>query len=123
MTTLSSELPTDLEACHQLIRELLDSLAQQSCLNEKLQHQLEQLLRRIYGRKSEKLDPNQLLLFAREILEATGVDPAAASLAADLEPAESDGQPDPTKKNGHGRKLLPKNLERQRKVHDVPPEQ
>src|ERR1700674_2113365 len=72
MTTTPGELPTDLETCHQLIRELLESLSRQSCLNEKLQHQLEQLLRRIYGRKSEKLDPNQLLLFAREIVEATG---------------------------------------------------
>ena len=82
MTTTPGELPTDLETCHQLIRELLESLSRQSYLNEKLQHQLEQLLRRIYGRKSEKLDPNQLLLFAREIMEATGVDPAADSPAA-----------------------------------------
>jgi transposase len=123
MTTTPGELPTDLETCHQLIRELLESLSRQSHLNEKLQHQLEQLLRRIYGRKSEKLDPNQLLLFAREILEATGVDPAAALPAADAQPVESDGQPDSTKKNGHGRKPLPKGLERKRKVHDVPPEQ
>ncbi len=122
MTTTPGELPTDLETCHQLIRELLESLSRQSYQNEKLQHQLEQLLRRIYGRKSEKLDPNQLLLFAREILEATGVDPAAASPAVDAQPAESGGQPDPTKKNGHGRKPLPKSLERQRKVHDVSPE-
>ena len=112
MTTTPGELPTDLETCHQLIRELLESLSRQSHLNEKLQHQLEQLLRRIYGRKSEKLDPNQLLLFAREILEATGVDPAAALPAADAQPVESDGQPDSTKKNGHGRKPLPKGLER-----------
>jgi transposase len=63
------------------------------------------------------------LLFAREILEATGVDPTAASPAADAHPVESDSQPDPTKKNGHGRKPLPKSLERQRKVHDVTPEQ
>ena len=75
--TSPAELPTDLETCHQLIRELLETLTRQTCLNEKLQHQLEQLLRRIYGRRSEKLDPNQLLLFAREILEATGVDPTA----------------------------------------------
>ena len=64
--------------CHQLIRELLKTLAQQTHLNDKLQHQLEQLLRRVYGRKSEKLDPNQLLLFAREILAASETAPPPA---------------------------------------------
>jgi transposase len=123
MTTAADSLPTDLETAHQLIRELLETLRKQTVLNEHLQHQLEKLLRRIYGRKSEKLDPNQLLLFAREILEATGVDPATAPPAADAQPAEPVGQADPLKKNGHGRKPLPKSLERRRKVHEVPPEQ
>ncbi|MGO9464691.1 MAG: hypothetical protein ACLQVF_11135 [Isosphaeraceae bacterium] len=50
---MPGELPTDLETCHQLIRELLETLAQQTHLNEKLQHQLEQLLRRVYGCRSE----------------------------------------------------------------------
>jgi DNA repair exonuclease SbcCD ATPase subunit len=123
MMTAADSLPTDLETAHQLIRELLETLRQQTVLNEHLQHQLEKLLRRIYGPRSEKLDPNQLLLFAREILEAAGADPAAAPPAADAQPAESVGQTDPLKKNGHGRKPLPKGLERRRKVHDVSPEQ
>jgi transposase len=122
MTTAES-LPTDIETAHQLIRELLETLRQQTVLNEHLQHQLEKLLRRIYGPRTEKLDPNQLLLFAREILEATGVDPAAAPPAADAKPTESVDQAEPTKKNGHGRKPLPRSLERRRKVHDVLPEQ
>ena len=72
MTTIdpNTPLPQDIESAHRLIRELLKSLHQQAHLNEKLQHQLELLLGRLYGKKSEKLDPNQLLLFAREILEA-----------------------------------------------------
>ena len=59
-------LPDDIEAAHRLIRELLATLREQTHLNANLQHQLEQLLRKFYGRKSEKLDPNQLLLFARD---------------------------------------------------------
>src|SRR6187397_1577456 len=70
MTTTLGELPPDLDSCHQLIRELLESLAEQTHLNEKLQHQLELLLRQRYGRKTETVDPAQLLLFAREILAA-----------------------------------------------------
>ena len=62
MTHLDADppLPDDLEAAHRLIRELLATLRQQIHLSANLQHQLEALLRRLYGKKSEKLDPNQL---------------------------------------------------------------
>jgi hypothetical protein len=72
MITPADPLPDDLETAHQLIRELLETLGQQIHLNAKLQHQLEQLLRRLYGKKSEKLDPDQLLLFAQEVVDAGG---------------------------------------------------
>ena len=68
MLTVADPLPDDLETAHQLIRELLETLGQQIHLNEKLQHQLEQLLRQRYGKKGERIDPAQLLLFAQEIL-------------------------------------------------------
>src|SRR5882757_665155 len=66
MVTAADPLPDDLETAHQLIRELLETLGQQIHLNAKLQHQLEQLLRHRYGRKSERVDPAQLLLFAQQ---------------------------------------------------------
>lgn len=119
--TTPGELPPDLETCHQLIRELLDSLAEQTHLNEKLQHQLEQLLRQRYGRKTEKLDPAQLLLFAREILAAGETATPEAPPPTAVPPT-----PDPPgtpKKNGHGRKPLPAHLPRKRELHDVPAEQ
>lgn len=116
MTVINADapLPDDLEAAHRLIRELLTTLREQTHLNDKLQHQLEQLLRRIYGRKSEKIDPAQLLLFAREILEAGG--PALAP-APEPEPAPPTPKP---KLPGHGRKPLPATLTRRRVRHDVP---
>lgn len=118
MTPLDADapLPDDLESAHRLIRELLATLRQQTHLNAHLQHQLEQLLRRLYGRKSENLDPDQLLLFAQEIAAAGGPtitpEPAPA--------AEPSAKPSPA---GHGRKPLPASLPRKRIVHDVPPEQ
>jgi uncharacterized coiled-coil protein SlyX len=45
-----------------LIAELDERMRTQQTTIEKMQHQMEDLLRRLYGRKSEKLDPNQLLL-------------------------------------------------------------
>lgn len=113
---LDTPLPDDIESAHRIIRELLASLHQQAHLNEKLQHQLEQLLRRLYGKKSEKLDPNQLLLFAREILEAGG---------PEITPEPKPPVPSPAKPPvpGHGRRPLPASLPRKRIVHDVPTEQ
>ena len=79
MITPADPLPDDLETAHQLIRELLETLGQQIHLNAKLQHQLEQLLRQRYGRKSERIDPAQLLLFAQEILAQAEPDAHAAT--------------------------------------------
>jgi transposase len=120
MTSTVSELPTDLPTCHQLIRALLESLDQQIHLNEKLQHQLEQLLRHRFGRKSEKLDPDQLLLFAREVLAELQTEPPQQPAAAvPLPPPE----PAPAQKNGHGRKVLPASLPRKPVLHDLNPQQ
>jgi transposase len=120
MTPLDADtpLPDDLEAAHRLIRELLATLRQQTHLNANLQHQLEQLLRRIYGKKSEKLDPNQLLLFAREILEAGGPEITPESETTPT-PVPAPAAP---RTPGHGRKPLPASLPRKRVVHDVPAE-
>src|SRR5882757_20478 len=118
MITPADPLPDDLETAHQLIRELLNTLGQQIHLNAKLQHQLEQLLRHRYGRKSERVDPAQLLLFAQEIL-------AQAEPEPEPDPA-SEPTPPPCaprrQKKGHGRKPLPASLPREPVLHDVPPE-
>ncbi len=117
MITLADPLPDDLETAHQLIRELLKTLARQIHLNEKLQHQLEQLLRQRYGPKGERIDPAQLWLFAREVLAQAEPTPTPATTA---EPAPAPSTP---KKKGHGRKPLPASLPREPVLHDVPPEQ
>jgi transposase len=122
MITAADPLPDDLETAHQLIRELLETLSQQSHLNAKLQHQLEQLLRHRYGRKSERVDPAQLLLFAQEILAQAKPLPDPTP---DPEPApapEPEAPPAATKAKGHGRRPLPATLPRKPVVHDVPPE-
>src|SRR5215210_124624 len=103
MFTPADPLPDDLETAHQLIRELLETLGQQIHLNAKLQHQLKQLLRQRYGKKSERIDPAQLLLFAQEILAQAEPTPQPDPVP---EPTPPPSAPTP-KKNGHGRKPLP----------------
>ena len=121
MITPADPLPDDLETAHQLIRELLETLGQQLHLNAKLQHQLEQLLRQRYGRKSERVDPAQLLLFAQEILAQAEPEPTPQPGPVP-EPPPPPGPPQP-KKNGHGRKPLPASLPRKPVLHDVPADQ
>lgn len=123
METPTVELPTDLDSCHSLIRELLETLRQQGLLIGNMQHQLERLLRRRYGRSSETIDPGQLLLFAADILAQ-----ADATGASRPQPgAEADASPRPVpaakpKRKGHGRKPLPAHLERRRVLHELPPD-
>ena len=121
MITPADPLPDDIETAHQLIRELLETLGQQIHLNAKLQHQLEQLLRQRYGRKSERIDPAQLLLFAQEIL-AQAEPTTQPAPVPEPEPPPPQGAPQP-KKNGHGRKPLPASLPRKPVMHDVAPDQ
>src|SRR6516162_206498 len=119
MITADDPLPDNLDTAHQLVRELLATLGEQIHLNEKLQHQLEQLLRHRFGRKIERVDPAQLLLFAQEILaQAEPTPEPSPEPTPEPTPARS-----ASKKNGHGRKPLPANLPRKPVVHDVPPEQ
>src|SRR5712671_2310799 len=116
MITSADPLPDDIETAHQLIRELLETLGQQIYLNAKLQHQLEQLLRQRYGRKSERVDPAQLLLFAQEILAQAEPEPEPEPEPTPQPEAVPEtplppGAPQP-KKKGHGRKPLPASLPR-----------
>jgi len=66
-----------------------------------LLHRIEQLLRQTYGRRSEKLDPAQLLLFAMEAME---------TVAPDAEAEANAEEPPAPKKKGHGRKRPPLEL-------------
>lgn len=107
-------LPDDLATCHQLIRNLLDAIKKETFLNQHLQHQLETLLRARYGKKSEKLDPNQLLLFAEEMLNG-GAEPPKP---------EPTPEPKPRKQRSKtGRRPFSKDLPRERVVHDLPENQ
>ena len=112
------EDPADLrELCLRLFAELKDK----DHHIEKLRHELELFRRTLYGRRSEKLDPDQLMLeFAQWVKaqqEATGV-------AASIETVESEQveKKEPTKATtkGHGRGQLPGLLPRRRVVYELP---
>lgn len=83
-----------------------------------LQAKLDELARRVFGKKSEKLDPRQLRL-ALDLLTS------AVELSPEGEPIESDSgeslPPSPRKRSkSRGRRPLPKSLPRRQVVVDLP---
>jgi transposase len=118
------EHPDDLRAyCLRLLTEL-DEKTQHL---EKLRHELELFKRTLYGRRSEKLDPGQLMLeFATWIkartAEAAALAASAESSAETLAPTSTPPAParPASDRPGHGRQRLPRLLPRQRVVHELP---
>jgi transposase len=110
-------LPTDVLALQAMVRALRSDLKISKVHCERLEYKLRDLIRRVYGAKSEKLNPAQRLLFG--ILEQM---PAVlpASNAAGNDTRTSSGS---TKKRGGGRKPKPENLPVRRRLIDLPAEQ
>ena len=109
-------LPEEAGLLRQIVLQLLGVVEEKDRLLERVQHQLQQLLRQRYGPKRERIDENQLFLFAAQII-------AAARQAKAAEPgAQGSGASGTTRRahgKGHGRKPLPASLERRRVVFDL----
>src|ERR1700745_2830821 len=105
----TAPLPDDPVIPQHIIRELLDVLRQTRHENEQLQHRLDLLLRRLYGPRTERFDPNQPLLIA-DAFEAVAPE---SSETGDPAPPKPEAGATPAKTaRPHGRRTLPKNLRR-----------
>jgi transposase len=105
----------DVATLKTMVAELLAALKSAQQRNVQLEHRLDQVLRRMYGQKSERLDPAQRLLFADEEPTPTS---STDEAAAPPEPPEAKTG-GASRKKGHGRAGLPKNLPRVRREHDL----
>jgi transposase len=107
-------LPDDPATLKRMILELLDTLRQQRHDNAELRDRLDRLLRRLYGPKGERFDPQQATLFGDAV-------PAPATPAAPAaEPASEPGSaPAQRKGKPHGRGRLPDNLPREPVHHTL----
>jgi transposase len=106
-------LPNDAAALQQMVLSLLEELDSKERRLTRVQHMLAQLLRWRYGQKRERVDENQLFLFAAAAVHA-GRDEVLAPKQENAEAAA----PRP-KAKGHGRQTLPKSLPRRRVVFDL----
>ena len=92
-----------------VVKELMGTIKNLQHENEQLKHRLDLLLKRIYGPRADKIDPNQKLMFEEQTPEPVPAPP---------EPEPEYKLVKPLKK-GHGRKFLPENLRRETVVVDV----
>jgi len=109
------QLPNDPAALRQMVVGMLEEAAARERRLRQLQHWVEQLLRARYGPRRERVNENQLFLFAVALVSAGREVPP--------DPGSPGGPPQtpasPAKRKGHGRRRLPKSLERRRVVYDL----
>ena len=104
------QLPDDPATLKQMIVELVATLRQRDHDLEAARHRLHLLLQRLYGPRTERFDPAQLLFFA------AGAAPAAAESAVEQAAGTATEVPASASSAGkrrarpHGRRRLPENL-------------
>jgi len=109
------QLPQDPSALRQMVIGLLEEAEQRERKLRQLQHWVEQLLRARYGPRRERVNENQLFLFAVALVSAGREAPPEPEASA----AQEKAQRGAGKHQGHGRQRLPKTLERRRVVYDL----
>jgi transposase len=101
-------LPDDLTTCHGVIAELFATVKEQRSTIQQQQDRIDWLVRQHFGRKSERINPDQPLMFDEP--------------AAEPPPPAPESEPAATvvvKRKGHGRTPLPKDLRRERIEIDI----
>jgi len=109
--TTAEQLPDDTATLKGMILELLASLHKSQHNAEALQHRIDLLLRRLYGPRSERFDPQQALLFPE-------MAPGQDATTPPAEPATEKTKPRRRCKP-HGRRRLPDHLPRQPRHHEL----
>jgi transposase len=108
----ATALPDDPIILKRMIAELLATLHERDHELEGVRHRLDQLLRRLFGPRAERLDPAQILLFGD-----AGQPPKGPAASLDETPATVNNG---TAGRGHGRRRPPSDLPRVRLEHDLP---
>ena len=116
-----NQLPDDVTFLKELVAQLHGTIQDRDRRIQKLEQQMHLLVKRFLHPASEKIDPNQKLLFTAAELAAEA--DAAAITATVPESAEEPPPKKPRKHTPHGRQRVPDLLERTVVFHDLTPEQ
>jgi transposase len=106
---------TDLATAQALIATLRDELTRTQRENATLRHQLDVLCQRLFGKKSERVSPDQLRLAFAQL----GNEPGPVAEPVEMDSGERPGRPR-SRARPTGRRPLPTHLPRQRVEIDVP---
>jgi len=113
-----SNPPRDPAVTEALIQELVATNQQLQTRIDQLQHRLDLLLKQVYGPRADRLNPDQMQLFADLLIEPPV--PPTPPPALPPEPAlPHEPAPSRPKKKGHGRRKLPDNLPRETTIIDI----
>ena len=108
--TSAEHLPDDVATLKRMVLELLLSCHEHLRDKEAMRQRIHLLLRRLYGPRGERIDPQQLLLFAEP----------AAGQDTTVPPSEPAAAAKPKRRcRPHGRRRLPENLPRQSRHHEL----
>jgi transposase len=110
--TPTVDLPEDVSTLHAMILQLLSDVNEKNRQIDDLQNQLEWFKRHVFGRRSEKLSPNQLTLF-----QGMTAEQEAPSEESSQKPTDVSGR---SKKHLNGRRPLPEDLPRERIEYHPP---
>lgn len=116
--SIPDPLPDDVETLQRFVRDLIEYLKKSQSRCQAVTDKLDQLLRRLYGPKSEKLNPNQPTL----VDGLPCVNDADTPVIVEATPMPTPVVAEPAKpaKKGHGRRAFPAGLRRETVVHDLP---
>ena len=64
---LPTSLPQDVASCHAMLEGVLQTLTEKAQRIHELEELVATLIRERYGRKSERYDPNQFVIFSPEV--------------------------------------------------------
>src|SRR5579864_9090784 len=106
----------DLATARTLIATLQDELTRVQRENASLRHQLDLLCQRLFGKKSERVSPDQLRLAFAQLAN----EPGAASEPLEMDSGERPGPGRRRRVPSSGRRPLPASLPRQRVEIDIP---
>jgi transposase len=117
-TPLTPEhLPDDVATLKLMVVEMAASLKDRDRDLAAARHQVELLLRRLYGPRGERFNPNQLLLFVDQV----GGEPTTApALPEDQATTDQATAPPQRRCRPHGRRRLPDHLPRETVHHELP---
>lgn len=123
---MDAELPVDVATLQKMVRELTlgveardATIVEQKRALRSAQQRIDHLLRKLFARTSEKLDPKQLKMTFAEAMAAVSDAVPSEETPSDLAAADDEAPVPPKRRTPHGRKPLPAHIERRRV--EVPP--